>query len=511
MRRLLPLLLAGLLAQGCAQHQDGSAAGGGETLLVAQRIHTSDPSRPVAGAMVWDAEGRILDVGSPEDLWASWPDAELMDLGDAVVVPGLIDSHGHLLNYGFSLMSADLVGARDKAEVIARLQAFAADLPEGAWLQGRGWDQNLWPEREFPTAADLDEAFPDRPVWLVRVDGHAGWGNSEALRRAEAVEGARPLAGDWHPEGARIERTDGQASGVFVGGRARALVERAIPEQDEALREQALERALAAAVSMGLRLNQHGLAPERLWGLVAIVVATAYGVGFWFALIRGRKTGWPGKMRQANFHLGLFVCALALLLALPILDFGAISTRDQLARLDSGAVSADEFDYAALRWDFGEPGRRALGRLAESDNAQIAELAQAALAQTQRYYGYPRPVRTADEIDVRIQPDDPELRRMVLNHLRGNPWQCHERCVALDLGSGPTGRRVAIVQTGSYEVVTIGRDGSGVRAPEVAPAVAPIRDDSVVEIREVPARYVFVDGKPVGPPLEALDGAPPPR
>ena len=252
MRRLLPLLLAGLLVQGCAQTQDVSTADTGERLLIAQRIHTSDPSRPVAGAMAWDAEGRILAVGSAEDLRASWPDAEVLDLGDAVVVPGLIDSHGHLLNFGFSLMSADLSGARSKDEIVERLQAFAADLPEGAWLQGRGWDQNLWPEREFPTAADLDEAFPDRPVWLVRVDGHAGWGNSEAMRRAEAVDGARPLAGDWQPEGARIEREGGEATGVFVGGGARWLVERAIPERDQALREQALERALAAAVSVGL-------------------------------------------------------------------------------------------------------------------------------------------------------------------------------------------------------------------------------------------------------------------
>lgn len=251
MRRLLPLVLAGLLVQGCAQTQDVSS-GAAKRLLIAQRIHTSDPSRPVAGAMAWDADGRILAVGDAEDLRSNWPGAEVLDLGGAVVVPGLIDSHGHLLNFGFSLMSADLAGARSKDEVVERLQAFAAGLPEGAWLQGRGWDQNLWPGRAFPTAADLDEAFPDRPVWLVRVDGHAGWGNSEAMRRAEAVEGARPLAGDWQPGGARIEREDGQATGVFVGGGARWLVERAIPERDEALREQALERALAAAVSVGL-------------------------------------------------------------------------------------------------------------------------------------------------------------------------------------------------------------------------------------------------------------------
>ena len=251
MRRLLPLLLAGLLMQGCSGQEDASA-GHGETLLVAHRIHTSDPSRPQASAMVWDAEGRIVAVGSAEDLWTAWPDAELMDLGDAVVVPGLIDSHGHLFNYGFSLMSADLAGARSKEEVVQRLQAFAADLPEGAWLQGRGWDQNLWPEREFPSAADLDAAFPDRPVWLVRVDGHAGWGNSEALRLAQEADGAPSLSGDWQPEGGRIERANGEPTGVFVGGAARALVERAIPERDDALREEALSRALTAAVSVGL-------------------------------------------------------------------------------------------------------------------------------------------------------------------------------------------------------------------------------------------------------------------
>ena len=95
-----------------------------------------------------------------------------------------------------------------------------------------------------------------------------------------------------------------------------------------------LPLAVFAAVSMGLRLGQYGFAPERLWGLVAIVVACVYGLAYWLALVRGRKSGWAGYVRQANFHLGLFVCGLALLLALPILDFGAISARNQVARLE---------------------------------------------------------------------------------------------------------------------------------------------------------------------------------
>ncbi len=78
------------------------------------------------------------------------------------------------------------MGSRSKQEVIERLQAFEKTLAPGAWLTGSGWDQNDWPDKAFPTAADLDAAFPDRPIWLERVDGHAGWANSAALKLAAA-------------------------------------------------------------------------------------------------------------------------------------------------------------------------------------------------------------------------------------------------------------------------------------------------------------------------------------
>jgi hypothetical protein len=174
-------------------------------------------------------------------------------------------------------------------------------------------------------------------------------------------------------------------------------------------------------------------------------------------------------------------------------------------------VPVEEFDFAALRWDFGDAGKRALRRLARGDDARAAELAQAALAQTQRWYGFERPVRAADEIDVRVQPDEPALRRLVVNHLRSNPWQCQETCVALDLGEQRGRRRVAIVQSGGYQVVGLGGTTGAVPDPEVAPAAVPIRDTTVVEIREVPTRYIFVDGKPLGPPLDSLEGEAPPR
>jgi hypothetical protein len=278
-----------------------------------------------------------------------------------------------------------------------------------------------------------------------------------------------------------------------------------------------LPLAVFAAVSMGLRLNQYGLAPERLWALVAIVVACVCGVGYWVALARGRLRGWAVYLRAATFHFALFVCALAVLLALPILDFGAISTRSQVTRLESGKVPAKEFDFTALRWDFGDSGQRALRRLAKSGNAQIAELAQAALAQTERPYTYVgEPQRTEADFKLQLQPDDPALRALVLDYLKGTPWQCADRCFALDLGPGEGGaRRVAIIQSGTYQVVLLAPGKPGVLAMDTTPVGGPLTDQSKVEVREVPKRYIFVDGKPVGPPLPEsstpLEAGPPRR
>lgn len=220
-------------------------------LLTAARIHTSDPAQPQVEAMAWDASGRVLAVGNAKALLARYPDAERIEAGDATVVPGLIDAHGHVMGLGYALMQADLTGARDKAEVVARLKAYEKTLPEGAWLLGGGWDQNDWPEKAFPTAADLDAAFPDRPVWLDRVDGHAGWANSAAMKAVEKAMSGRTLAGDWQPDGGRILRDGDKATGVFVDG-AMGLVSEVLPAPDEAYRTQALERALAAAARDGL-------------------------------------------------------------------------------------------------------------------------------------------------------------------------------------------------------------------------------------------------------------------
>jgi predicted amidohydrolase YtcJ len=226
----------------------------GETLLTAARIHTSDVERPAAQAMVWSAQGEILAVGDADALRRSYPQAARIDFGDATVIPGLIDAHAHLLGLGFALMRADLTGARSKAEIVDRLRAFERTLPAGAWLLGRGWDQNDWADKAFPTASDLDAAFPERPVWLERVDGHAGWANTAAMRAAQRrgkALGGDAFEGDWQPEGGRIERAAGKPTGIFIDNAMQAI-ETVVPKPDDALRERALRRALDATARNGL-------------------------------------------------------------------------------------------------------------------------------------------------------------------------------------------------------------------------------------------------------------------
>ncbi|TQM17664.1 hypothetical protein FB548_1049 [Pseudoxanthomonas sp. 3HH-4] len=255
MRRLALGIGCALALAGAAQAQ--------VRVLTATRVHTSDPDRPVVEALAWDATGRVLAVGDAKALLARYPDAKRIDATGKTVIPGLIDAHGHVMGLGYALMRVDLVDARDKAEVIVRLRAYEKQLPPNAWLLGSGWDQNDWPEKAFPTAADLDAAFPERPVWLERVDGHAGWANSAALRAA-AAKAVRPLEGDWQPDGGRIERIEGKPSGVFVDA-AMSLVHAVVPAPDTAYRRQALEKALQAAVRNGLTgVHDMGVSREDL-------------------------------------------------------------------------------------------------------------------------------------------------------------------------------------------------------------------------------------------------------
>ena len=219
-------------------------------LLHNARIYTVDDARPTATALAV-RNGQFVAVGATEDLLQQYPSSRRIDAEGRTVVPGFIDAHAHLQALGHSLRRADLSGTTSASEVVDRLVAFAEDrdLPEGAWLRGHGWNEAKWTDRQAPTRALLDEAFPRRPVWLTRADIHAGWANTAAL---EATIGLDRLGTMSAPDGSAIRRTaDGEPTGVLVDT-AMDLVEDHLPPPTTEQHERALSTALDHAAHHGL-------------------------------------------------------------------------------------------------------------------------------------------------------------------------------------------------------------------------------------------------------------------
>lgn len=256
-----------------------------------------------------------------------------------------------------------------------------------------------------------------------------------------------------------------------------------------------------AAISTGVRIDQHGLSPERLWALCSLIVAVAFGLAYFVDALVGARGSWRDRLRASNLKLGLGTALFALFLALPVLNFGAISTSDQLARLKSGEISVEEFDFSALRWDFGEPGREALERLAKSENEDVRTAAVQARDSESRYAMEDRrdgPV----EVDYRFA--DPQLRDWLKAQIEEQPWLCHPECVVIDLGPDGDRRRVALVSIQGVQQLSFRDDG--VPDPPTAPerAIDPetAMDEARVEVREYRGRQIYVDGVPVGQPFE---------
>jgi predicted amidohydrolase YtcJ len=205
---------------------------------------SADATPRVASILIRD--GRVTFVGGRERGRSLSSGAKRVDLSGSFVFPGWSDAHGHLLGLGKSLEIADLRGAVTAADAARRIRDLAGTLPAGTWVEGRGWDQNLWPAKAFPDARDLDAVVADRPVAARRVDGHALWVNTFALERA----GIRPGTPD--PAGGRIlRRADGSPSGVLVDNAA-DLVQNVIPDAAAADLERRFLAAGRACAKVGL-------------------------------------------------------------------------------------------------------------------------------------------------------------------------------------------------------------------------------------------------------------------
>jgi hypothetical protein len=250
MRRLGGLLGAVLLLAGCARRGPepdvGAKPAGPATVYVARKVRTLDAAKPEATALAVK-DGKVVATGTREEvLAAAGEGARVVELGEATVVPGLTDAHGHLAGLGSGLVSVNLEGASTKAEALERVAAAPKTAYQGEWLLGRGWDQNDWPEKAFPSRQDLDARFPKTPVWLERVDGHALWVNSEALKRAGITRDTKD------PQGGRILRgPDGEPTGILVDN-AMDLVGAVLPPATDAQHEARMTAALARAAQAGL-------------------------------------------------------------------------------------------------------------------------------------------------------------------------------------------------------------------------------------------------------------------
>jgi predicted amidohydrolase YtcJ len=208
-------------------------------------------------ALLFSDAGKVLAIGSYQSLRAQSKSAALIDAKRAVLLPGLIDAHGHVMGLGQLALSVDLSGARSMPEALQMVADFAAKNPDAPWIVGRGWNQVVWGMQRFPTAAELDAIEATRPVLLERVDGHASWLNSVALSQAGINKETKD------PSGGRIEReADGTPSGVLIDAAA-DQVTRLLPAASKADNETALRYALGTLNSVGLTsVHDAGTTPE---------------------------------------------------------------------------------------------------------------------------------------------------------------------------------------------------------------------------------------------------------
>jgi len=217
-----------------------------EAIFIGGTVASGAKQTPQRNVAVYVESGMVRELGEADVLRRQHPAARVVDASGATILPGLTDAHAHLYGLGISLDTVRLAGTTSLEEVVALVRSRAAQTPKGDWVLGRGWDQNDWPRKDFPTRESLDAAVPDHPVWLRRIDGHAGLANTAALR-ATGITAATP-----DPDGGRVLRdAQGEPAGVFIDN-AMSLIDRRIPPPSYELRK---ARVLAAA----RRIAEHGL------------------------------------------------------------------------------------------------------------------------------------------------------------------------------------------------------------------------------------------------------------
>ncbi len=271
MRTLSCLLTAALLG-GCAyKHLDA------DLVVHNAIIHSLDEGDSTFQAMAV-LDGRILEMGPERQILNKYQAKEVYDAAGQHVYPGFTDGHCHFFGYGLNKQKVDLSGTKWWNEVIERTEAFAKAHPGDGWILGRGWDQNDWPMQVMPDNALLNQLFPDRPVLLQRIDGHAAVVNDAAIRRVG-------LRTDSAIAGGLIQLRDGKPTGLLLDN-AVSIFQTIFDEADETTKRKALLDAQADCFAVGLtgvhdagldtgtialiqRMQQEGVLKMRVYAMVA--------------------------------------------------------------------------------------------------------------------------------------------------------------------------------------------------------------------------------------------------
>ncbi len=214
-----------------------------DTLVVNGVIYTVDSSFSSVQAMAIK-DGIVVATGTDAEILAAYTAPEKIDAKGQAVYPGFIDAHAHFVGYGKSLFQVDLFGTTSWEEAVERVKVFAAAHPELAWIEGRGWDQNKWPGKKFPTNALLNTLFPNTPVVLQRVDGHAAIANQKAFDIAGVKPGQTIVGGE-------VETKNGVLTGVLIDN-AKGLVYNSIPAVTKQTYTQWLQAAQQNCFAQGL-------------------------------------------------------------------------------------------------------------------------------------------------------------------------------------------------------------------------------------------------------------------
>ena len=214
-----------------------------DTLVVNAVIYTVDSSFSTAQAMAIK-DGIIVATGTDAEILAAYTAPEKIDAKGQAVYPGFIDAHAHFVGYGKSLFQVDLFGTTSWEEAVERVKVFAAAHPELTWIEGRGWDQNKWPGKKYPTNALLNSLFPNTPVVLQRVDGHAAIANQKAFDMAGVKPGQTIVGGE-------VETKNGVLTGVLIDN-AKGLVYNSIPAVNKQTYTQWLQAAQKNCFAQGL-------------------------------------------------------------------------------------------------------------------------------------------------------------------------------------------------------------------------------------------------------------------